>query len=181
MATRANHRTKRNHSFNTWKSVNGDSQGRVFPVTNATIFRVSERSDMELMTHNDGGSRAIVYRSGPPDGQMDELPGGNDSSASNRMPLLDMLTVVPRPVFKTRFLRNSEYRRFIRIGYRILARPRGSDSTTSGCTGESICGQTLQFSRVQTQLIKARMPRRQRGTGLRSSSERVCRSALRCA
>src|ERR1700720_2079499 len=26
----------------------------------------------------------------------------------------------------------------------------------------------------------ARMPRRQRGTGLRSSSERVCRSALRC-
>jgi hypothetical protein len=35
--------------------------------------------------------------------------------------------------------------------------------------------------RVQTQLIKARMPRRQRGTGLRSSSERVCRSALRCA
>src|SRR3981081_586615 len=28
---------------------------------------------------------------------------------------------------------------------------------------------------------KARMPRRQRGTGLRSSSERVCRSALRCA
>jgi hypothetical protein len=30
-------------------------------------------------------------------------------------------------------------------------------------------------------LIKARMPRRQRGTGLRSSSERVCRSALRCA
>ena len=37
------------------------------------------------------------------------------------------------------------------------------------------------ISRVQTQLIKARMPRRQRGTGLRSSSERVCRSALRCA
>jgi SAM-dependent methyltransferase len=29
--------------------------------------------------------------------------------------------------------------------------------------------------RVQTQLIKAKMPRRQRGTGLRSSSERVCR------
>src|SRR5438067_4366799 len=29
-------------------------------------------------------------------------------------------------------------------------------------------------ARVQTQLIKARMPRRQRGTGLRSSSERVC-------
>src|SRR3982075_1490864 len=28
---------------------------------------------------------------------------------------------------------------------------------------------------------KARMPRWQRGTGLRSSSERVCRSALRCA
>jgi hypothetical protein len=37
------------------------------------------------------------------------------------------------------------------------------------------------LARVQTQLIKARMPRRQRGTGLRSSSERVCRSALRCA
>ena len=36
-------------------------------------------------------------------------------------------------------------------------------------------------SRVQTESIKARMPRRQRGTGLRSSSERVCRSALRCA
>jgi hypothetical protein len=36
-------------------------------------------------------------------------------------------------------------------------------------------------TRVQTQLIKARIPRRQRGTGLRSSSERVCRSALRCA
>jgi Domain of unknown function (DUF6946) len=38
-----------------------------------------------------------------------------------------------------------------------------------------------QWSTVQTQLTKARMPRRQRGTGLRSSSERVCRSALRCA
>jgi len=36
-------------------------------------------------------------------------------------------------------------------------------------------------TRVQTQLIKARMPRRQRGTGLRSSSERVCHGALRCA
>src|SRR5215208_1207088 len=36
----------------------------------------------------------------------------------------------------------------------------------------------MALTRVQTQLIKARMPRRQRGTRLRSSSERVCRSLL---
>jgi hypothetical protein len=93
MATRANYRTKRNHSFNTWKSAGGDSQGRGFPVTNATIFRVSERSDMELMTHNHGPSRValaanrmrcnvqnqshpLVYLSGPPDGQMDDVARG---------------------------------------------------------------------------------------------------------
>ena len=126
-------------------------------MTDATIFRVSERSHMELMTHNHGGSRVglaanrtrckvqnqsrpIVNPSGPSDGQMDYVARGQRSAASNRMALLDMLMVVPRPVFKTRFLRNSEYRRVIRIGYRILARPRGSDSTTSSCTGESICG-----------------------------------------
>jgi hypothetical protein len=51
-------------------------------------------------------------------------------------------------------------------------------------TGAETCSQRSKSQmplRVQTQLIKARMPRRQRGTGLRSSSERVCRSALRCA
>jgi len=62
-------------------------------VTNATIFRVSERSDMELMTHNYGGSRValaanrtrcnvhrqsrpIVNSSGPSDGQMDDVARG---------------------------------------------------------------------------------------------------------
>jgi len=58
--------------------------------------------------------------------------------------------------------------------------------TRDGCTearGARVLGQdgVVLVPRVQTQLIKARMPRRQRGTGLRSSSERVCRSALRCA
>jgi membrane associated rhomboid family serine protease len=53
-------------------------------------------------------------------------------------------------------------------------RPTGMGSSVA------VCG-LLGALRVQTQLIKARMPRRQRGTGLRSSSERVCRSALRCA
>ena len=93
MATRANHRTTLNHSSETRTSVGGDSQGRVFPVTNATIFRISERSHMELMTHNHGGSRValapnrtryhvqnqsrpIVNLSGPSDGQMDDVARG---------------------------------------------------------------------------------------------------------
>jgi hypothetical protein len=66
------------------------------------------------------------------------------------MPLLEMLMVVPRPVFKTCFLRTSEYRRFIRIGYRTLARLRGSDSTTTGGTGENICGKMCNFLASRT-------------------------------
>lgn len=62
-------------------------------MANATIFRVSERSHMELMTHNHGGSRVglaanrtrykvqnqsrpIVNPSGPSDGQMDYVARG---------------------------------------------------------------------------------------------------------
>ena len=45
----------------------------------------------------------------------------------------------------------------MRIGYRILARPRGSDSTTSNGTGEGIRGRTMQFSsQPKLALIPAR-------------------------